>query len=89
LNSTSSLQIGKVPTPWKYSWLIAAQPRTDAVELKTFLNVLSAHVRDFGAAEARMGSSLEFLRSKFKDQNQDDIKARPILKLHCGLDLRQ
>jgi len=66
--------IGNVPTPWKYSWLIVAQPGTDPAELRIFLETLSVHVRKFGAADARMASSLEFIKNKFKDQNQDDIK---------------
>lgn len=74
------LQIGNVPTPWKYSWLIVAQPGTDPAELRIFLETLSVHVRKFGAADARMGSSLEFIKNKFKDQNQDDIKARPVME---------
>src|ERR1700685_57057 len=68
----TSLQIGNVPTPWKYSWLIVAQPGTDLAELRIFLETLSVHVRKFGAADARMGSSLEFIKNKFKDHTHDE-----------------
>ncbi len=63
-------QIGSVPTPWP-SWLIAAQPKTDAEELKAFLSKLSTYVASFDSAESRASRNVEFIKSKFGYPEED------------------
>ncbi|KAF9052477.1 periplasmic binding protein-like II [Hymenopellis radicata] len=65
--------IGSVPTPWP-SWLIAAQPKTDAEELKAFLSKLSTYVAAFDSAESRASRNVEFIKSKF-GYPEEDIQA--------------
>jgi len=66
--------IGSVPTPWP-SWLIAASPtRASPAFLQTFLQTLTRYVGEFGSADARAGSSVNFIKDNF-GYPEEDIKA--------------
>ncbi|KIY69088.1 hypothetical protein CYLTODRAFT_373274 [Cylindrobasidium torrendii FP15055 ss-10] len=64
--------IGSVPTPWP-SWLVAAQPKTPAEDIKQFLASLSGYVSAFDLPENRASKDVEFIKSRFGYPEEDIV----------------